>query len=62
MNTKERAAKLEGSFGKDKQHYYLNRIKARTKENEILWIFAGIHVSNALEIGRRIQALHALAA
>lgn len=55
MITKERATKLEGSFGKDKQHYYLNRIKARTKENEILWIFFGIHVSNALEIGRRMQ-------
>lgn len=52
---KERATRLEGSFGKDKQHYYLNRIKARTKENEILWIFFGIHVSNALEIGRRMQ-------
>ena len=56
MITKERATRLEGSFGKDKQHYYLNRIKARTKANEILWIFCGIHVSNALEIGRRIQA------
>ena len=55
MITKERATKLEGSFGKDKQHYYLNRIKAKTKENEILWIFFGIHVGNALEIGRRIQ-------
>ena len=55
MITKERATRLEGSFGKDKQHYYLNRIKARTKDNEALWIFCGIHVSNALEIGRRMQ-------
>jgi len=55
MITKERATTLEGSFGKDKQHYYLNRVKARTKENEILWIFFGIHVGNALEIGRRMQ-------
>jgi len=62
MITKERATKLEGSFGKDKQHYYLHRIKARTKENEILWIFFGIHVSNALEIGRRMQAKLALTA
>ena len=54
--TKERATKLEGSFGKDKQHYYLNRIGARTKANEILWIFMGIHTGNALEIGRRITA------
>lgn len=62
MITKERATKLEGSFGKDKQHYYLNRIKARTKQNEILWIFFGIHVSNALEIGRRMQDHLSLAA
>ena len=55
MITKERATRLEGSFGKDKQHYYLSRIKARTKGNEILWIFFGIHISNALEIGRRMQ-------
>ncbi len=53
---KERATRLEGSFGKDKQHYYLNIIKARTKENEIIWIFCGIHVGNALEIGRRMQS------
>jgi hypothetical protein len=52
--TKERASRLEGSFGKDKQHYLLERINARTKENEILWIFFGIHTGNALEIGRRM--------
>jgi hypothetical protein len=51
--TKERASRLEGSFGKDKEHYYLRKIRARTKANEILWIFFGIHTSNALEIGRR---------
>ena len=62
MITKERATKLEGSFGKDKQHYYLNRIKARTRKNEILWIFFGIHVSNALEIGRRMQVCSAKSA
>ncbi|WP_221932434.1 transposase [Carboxylicivirga sp. M1479] len=59
---KERATKLEGSFGKDKQHYYLNRIKARTKDTEILWIFMGIHVGNALEIGRRMWNQASLAA
>ena len=54
MITKERASRLEGSFGKEKEHYHLKRIKARTKENEILWIFLGIHTANALEIGRRM--------
>ena len=51
---KERASRLEGSFGKEKEHYYLKKIKARTRKNEILWIFFGIHTANALEIGRRM--------
>ncbi|WP_367890395.1 transposase [Polaribacter cellanae] len=50
---KERATRLEGSFGKDKEYYHLRKIKAKTKKNEILWIFFGIHTGNALEIGRR---------
>ncbi len=53
--TKERASRLEGSFGKEKEYYHLKKIKARTKPNEILWIFFGIHTSNALEIGKRMQ-------
>ncbi len=54
MITKERATRLEGSFGKEKEHYHLRKIKARTKETETLWIFFGIHTANALEIGRRM--------
>ena len=54
--TRERASRLEGSFGKDKEHYHLKRIRARTKRTEVLWIFFGIHTGNALEIGRRISA------
>ena len=50
---KERASRLEGSFGKEKEYYHLKKIKARTKLNEILWVFMGIHTANALEIGRR---------
>lgn len=53
MIQKERATRLEGSFGKEKQHYHLKKIKARTKQTETLWIFFGIHTANALEIGRR---------
>ena len=52
--TKERASRLEGSFGTDKEHFLLNRIKARTELTERLWIFFGIHTSNALKIGRRM--------
>lgn len=54
---KERATRLEGSFGKEKEHYYLKKIKARTKATETLWIFFGIHTANALEIGRRMAVL-----
>ncbi len=53
--TKERATRLEGSFGKEKEHYHLKKIKAKTKKTEILWIFFGIHTANCLEIGRRMQ-------
>ncbi|ANO48923.1 transposase [Flavobacterium columnare] len=51
---KERATRLGGSFGKEKEHYHLKKIKAKTQKSEILWIFFGIHTANALEIGRRI--------
>jgi len=52
--TKERARRLEGSFGTEKEHYHLKKIKARTKKTEVLWIFFGIHTANAINIGRRI--------
>ena len=52
--TKERASRLEGSFGTDKEHFLLKKILARTKQTETLWIFLGIHCSNALKIGRRM--------
>ncbi|MBL4656706.1 MAG: transposase [Flavobacteriales bacterium] len=54
MITKERASRLEGSFGNEKEHYHLKKIKARTKQTEILWIFFGIHTANALQIGYRM--------
>jgi len=62
MITKERAARLEGSFGTDKEHFLLKRNLARTKETEILIIFFGIHCSNALKIGRRIAKVSKIAA
>ena len=54
--TRERATRLEGSFGNEKNHFLLHRIKAMTKQTEALWIFFGIHTANALNIGRRIAA------
>lgn len=55
--TKERATRLEGSFGKEKEHYHLKKIKARTKRTKTLRIFFGIHTVNALEIDRRKTAM-----
>ena len=46
--SKERATRMEGSFGTQKQHYSLSKIKARNKKTEILWIFFGIHTANAI--------------
>ena len=54
--SKERSTRLEGSFGKDKEHYGLRKIKAKTEKTEKLSIFFAIHTGNALEIGRRIAA------
>jgi hypothetical protein len=51
---KERASRMEGSFGTEKQHYSLDKVKARTNLNEILWIFFGVHTSNAVKIAKRL--------
>ena len=51
---KERATRMEGRFGTEKQHYSLNRIKARIKKNEILWIFFGVNTANAVRIAKRL--------
>ena len=60
--TKERATRLEGSFGTEKEHFLLKRIQARTKKTEVLWIFFGIHTSNAIQIGYRMTKSKMLAA
>lgn len=51
---KERATRMEGSFGTEKQHYSLDYIKARTQKNEVLWIFFGVHTANAVRIAKRL--------
>lgn len=51
---KERATRMEGSFGTEKQHYSLDKIKARIEKNEVLWIFFGVHMANAVRIAKRL--------
>jgi len=52
---KERATRMEGSFGTEKEHYGLQKIKARTQKNEILWLFFGVHTANAARIASRLS-------
>jgi hypothetical protein len=53
---KERATLMEGSFGTEKEYYGLQKIKARTELNEILWIFFGVHTANAERTAKRLAA------
>ena len=50
---KERATVLEGSFGNEKNHYGLKKIKARLEKTERIWILFGIHTANAMKVAKR---------
>ena len=50
---RHRSTTLEGSFGVEKEAYGLKKIKARTKETEILRIYFAVHYRNARVIARR---------
>ena len=47
---------MEGSFGNQKQHYRLGRIKARNMFSERLLLFFGIHTANAAILAAREMA------
>ena len=53
---KIRSTVLEGSFGNEKNHYQMNKIKAKTQGNEKVWIFFSLLTCNAMQISKRIQA------
>lgn len=50
-----RATVLEGSFGNEKNHYNLQRIKARTPSTEKWWCFIGMMTANAVKIAHRME-------
>lgn len=52
-----RATIMEGSFGNEKNHYNLQKVKARNEATEILFIFFGIMTANAVKIGKRIKEM-----
>jgi IS5 family transposase len=47
---------LEGSFGNEKNHYFLQKIPARNQTTETCWIFFGVMTGNAVKIAKRIVA------
>lgn len=47
-----RATVLEGSFGNEKNHYQLRKVRARTQMTEVAWIFFGVHTANAMKIAK----------
>ncbi len=53
--SKERSTRLEGSFGTEKEHYNLRKIKARTPQTEILWILFGVHTANVARLAAKEQ-------
>lgn len=50
---KQRSTSLEGSFGTEKEHYLLHKIKAQNPKTEKVWLFFGIHTANAVKIALR---------
>lgn len=52
---RERATRMEGSFGTEKEHYGLKRIRARIQLNEMLWVFFGIHTANLVRLANRMK-------
>jgi transposase, IS5 family len=55
---KQRASVLEGSFGNEKNHYHLQKVKAKNAITEKCWIFFGIFTANASIITNRREALN----
>ena len=45
---------MEGSFGTEKEHYGLKKIRAMTQKNEELWTFFGVHTANAVRIAPKM--------
>lgn len=52
---KLRGTHLEGSFGNEKNHYCLNKIKATSEATEKVWIFFSLLCANGVLIARRMQ-------
>lgn len=52
---KARSSFMEGSFGNEKNHYLLRKIKARNQATEMIWMCFGVHTANAVRIAKNSQ-------
>lgn len=50
---KARSSSMEGSFGNEKNHYLLRKIKARSKGTEMIWLFFGVFTANAVKMAKK---------
>ena len=53
--SKERSTRLEGSFGTEKEHYLLRKIKARSQKTELIWLYFGVYTANTVRVSNRRQ-------
>lgn len=51
---KARSSIMEGTFGNEKLHYGLQKVRARTEQTEALWIYFGIWTASAQKIAKRM--------
>ena len=54
---KDRATRLEGSFGNQKNHYLLRKVKARNEHTEKLWVYFGVFTANAVWIQKKREQI-----
>ncbi len=50
---KLRSTILEGSYGNDKNHYGLRKVKARNEKTEVAWIFFGMMTANGVKVAKK---------
>lgn len=53
---KGRSAYMEGSFGNEKNHYGLRKIKAQNEGSEMVWMYFGVMTANAVAIASKRKA------
>ena len=50
----QRATVMEGSFGVHKNSYGLDKVKAKNKKNEMIWVFFGVMTANVVKLSKRM--------